>query len=268
MDLLLRKTLVPFRLLAIHQIPPTVPLHSILIICILVGVIVVASLHSHLVFDNATNVRLLLDIFQGFAPGISFIVIVLEAMKSRRSIERIWTLIKEIVDTFQSERGSVVVVDLKNLLFRHNRHCLVLQALFLSIDFTIIIGVRRNPSWFHNRLVNFLGFLGSRTLILYYILYVRIVSHLLRSLVEEQRRINLKLVWQIGRRETESRRLLERQRTVGRIFSKVVRIIWLINDSFKYSLTVTFTTNIVCMAISWIWNYLSVRYGTIFGFGK
>lgn len=270
MDPLLSKILKSFHLLSIHQVGSSkFPLNpSIPILLILCLVIATASYYSDLCFDNSTNVHMLLDFFQGYGPLISYLVIILEGFKSRKSVEKIWKLLQEILEVFRKELNASLVIEFRRILRRFAFFAIAISVLFMAVEFTIILGVKKKLMWFYNRLVGQTGLIGCRFYLLYFILHVRIFRFLLESLLEYQKRINFKMQHcthpnHLPLREKQG----QMQMHLRRVYNKLVLMNWLINDAFKYSLVVIFVTNVVCLAISWIWNYISFRFGTTFALG-
>lgn len=266
MQSLLQRTVVAFHMMSVHQEPTGRPSLGILVFLVLL--LVTGTYYSEICFDQSTNVRFLLDLFQGYGPVISYLVIVLEAIKSRRSIAKVWRLANEILDVFDRDLRASVAAEFSKCVRLFVVYAALMSATMLAVDLTIMHGVRRHELWFYNRLLSFPGFFGCRVSLLYFILLVRIFHFLLRAILNHQRRITFQLQHRITTEEpSHSRRLVEMQLQLRRAFNKLTLMNSLINASFKYSLTCAFVTNVVCIAISWIWNYLSIRFGNALPIG-
>lgn len=267
MDSHFQKILLPFRILSVYQPPNGCRPCGILVI--LVAILVAASYYSDDWLDKLTTVRFLLDIFQGIAPVISYLVIVLEVYKSRKANARIFKLVQDILDIFDGHLKTPLVLEVQKSLNWFLFYAISLQITFFAIELSILIGIQRNSLWFYNRLVSFVGCFGSRLFLLYFLMHVRNFGFLLRNILDYQKRINFQM--QFNKPEKDQlkiERQQKRQLHLRRAYNKLVLINWLVNDSFKYSLTFTFVTNVGCIAISWIWNYLSLRFGNKFGLGE
>lgn len=236
------------------------PYAAILVMCMTIAT---ASYHTDICFDNSTNMHLLLDLFQGYAPLISYLVIILEGLNNRKHLSKIWKLHRDVLDIFERELKVPLFLEFRRLLRWFVLLAVTIQFIFLVIEYTIITGVVKKKVWFYNRLVCLPGYIGCRAYLVYYILHVQIFRFLMRCILEYQTRINFALQHRVLREKQT-----EMQLHVRRAYNKVVRINGLVNECFKYSLTVNFVTNVVCVAVSWIWNYISIRFGTTFALGE
>lgn len=270
MDPLLARILIPFRLLAIYQPPellgfkllnPVVP-----VVLILAVDLYIASNYPQVFFDHGTNIRLLMDLVQGYGPIFAYLVILLEAFKSRKTIQGIWQNLKIILDIFEKDLKSSLKLEFRRMLMWYIVYAIILKFLCLLVEVLIIVGVQRNTMWFYNRLANFPGFFGSRTFILSFTLHVRIFRFLLLSIVKYQRSINFKLIHCKKKRDMMKKQE-KLQHHLRRAYNKLILLNWQINEAFKFSLLATFVSNVICIAIAWIWNYLSLRFGNAFMFG-
>lgn len=271
MDPLLSNILIPFQLLAIYQPPrslcwslinPAIPVAFILMVDLYLG-----SSNPHLFFSHATNIRTVLNCVQGYGPIISYLVIVLESIKSRHTIQAIWQNFEIILEIFEKDLNSSIKIEFRRTLLWYILHGISLTLLCLCVEIKIIVGVKRNTTWFNNRIMSFPGNFGNRTFIIFFILHVRMFRFLLLSIVEYQRRINFKLIY--CKQNTEMiNKQLELQHHLRGAYNKLILLNWQINEAFKFSLLTSCISSILYVSISWIWNYLSLRFGNAFLLGE
>lgn len=269
MDPVLQKILVPFHLLGVHQsgaycvfINP-----AVYVLLVLSVNIYLATVNVDVAFDGGTNIRLLLDLFQGYSPIFTYGIIVLEAIVKAKSVRAIWVNLEDILEIFEKKLKRPLKLEFQKMLFWFSIYAFNINLCCMIIDFTIIVGVRKNTAWFYNKMVNFIGFFGCRFALLFFVLLVRIYRFLLQNIVKYQQEINFKLV-HCAKRKDLMKKQEDNQRNLRRAYNLLTLINWEINESLKFSLLATFASNIVCMAIVWLWNYLSIRFGNPFMFGE
>lgn len=272
MEFQITKILSPFRFLCVFYPPRN--FHSqfvfgLAIILILLLDLATVTYYAPFVFDVSTRVRFLLDISQVYAPVLSYAVIIIEAALSRHRLAMIWKNIESVVRIFERDLQMNTSSQLRGVLRKFILFGILIQLACTGIELGIILGIRKNASWLKNRWSAFPGFLGCRTAILLYILYVQIIGFLLESLGQCQRQITSQGVDRIPNRLLRfDRRRVERQLHLRRIFSKVALITRLLNESFKWSLLLNFLTNVFCICIAWFWNYVALRFGNRYLFGE
>ena len=255
-----RLTLLPYYILGVYGIQRGPP--AFLIICILISVLALAASYPELCFETSSNVRYLLDTFQGYGPIATYLVIILEAFLSRNKIEDIWRLVKETLDIFSVHLRSPLEEEYHKCLQSCRIFFFLLHGITSFFDIFILATITQNFNWFHNRLIGYSGYIGCRTMILFHILHVSVFKFLMKAILEHQKRINFKFQFGgHGKYEGMIRRQLEVQMHLKRAYNKLVRINWLINDAFKFSLTCVFSMNVICSIINWIWTYLTFRFG-------
>lgn len=236
------------------------------IILILILDLIIVTFYAPLVFDMSTRVRFLLDISQVYAPVISYAVIIIESALSRHRLALVWKNFQEVLEIFEQDLEITNIKSrFKKILLKCKIFGGIIQLICTGSEFIIIIGIRKNASWFKNRWSAFPGFLGCRTSILLYIFHVQIVTFLLQSLVLCQKRIHSNYNSRLMRFD---RKQVENELHLRRIFNKIFLISGLLNESFKWSLLLNFITNVFCICVAWFWNYVALRFGNKYLFGE
>lgn len=272
MDVLSRKVLHhPFRFLCVYYSPRNgrsqfIP--GVVIILCLVLDLAVVTFYAPRVFDMSTRVRFLLDISQVYAPIISYSAIIIEAARSRHRLATIWRNVQGAAEIFERDLKIPTFSRLQNVFRKFKIFAIFIQLVCTGTELVIIVGIRKNSSWFKNRWSAFPGFLGGRSAILLYILYVQIIGFLLQCLEHCQTQINCATESHFPNRLMRfDRQLVDKQLHVRRIFHKVVIISRLLNESFKWSLLLNFLTNVFCICVAWFYNYVAIRFGNKYLFG-
>lgn len=270
MDSLLSKVLIVFRVLGVYQ-PVTLPKFNpaIFVLALLVTELTIATLYPRAFFEYQTNVRYLLNWMQGYPPLFVYILVVLEAVKSRKMVHKIFRDVHAILDIFEDDLKSPIKIEFRQMIRSFIVYALAVHLFCSTVEIRILYGVQQQTVWFNNRLMYFPGHFGNRTFLLLFILHVRIFRFLLKSILEYQKEINFKIQYCNPKRHAK---LIDKQEEMQlhlrRAFNKLVRINWLINDAFKFSILSCFLLNFVLIAVSWVWNYISYRFGNPFLLGE
>lgn len=203
-------------------------------------------------FTDANIIILITQVIQIAAPVFSHYVIILEALYSRSKRYNIWQSFNKIDESLATFPPPYHRRLYATSIHRFLRKAISVQVLCLFFDVHVIISVYQIHDWSYHLYATTYSYIVCRSVHLFYILLVDLVSFRMEIIGEELQRLH----W------LDSDEQLKRLTLLQAVYFELWHIVNLMDDSFGWSELTNVGANFICSSVNLYWNFMSFYYGT------
>uniref|UniRef100_A0A240SYT7 Gustatory receptor n=1 Tax=Phlebotomus papatasi TaxID=29031 RepID=A0A240SYT7_PHLPP len=208
--------------------------------------LIIALVYKEMIFDVRTTLGAILDIIQLAIPVATQILTLIESVRKRETLRKIWEKIIKISNLLHE------IPQNPNELFNEIYKKFFWKFFTFNggatfIEMLILIRLREDYPWLRHRSAAFLPSLISRSLIFLYILHVDILGGVSREISEILRRIS------------NENRIYPSDRRCVKICWKIVNELWLceqfLRKTFALSILGIITSYCILLTVDFYWNF-------------
>lgn len=227
-------------------------LWSVLNFGILTAITYLAAYYEDEFFIDSNIIIVITQVIQIAAPLFAHYVIIFEALYSRSKRYNIWQSLNKIDDNLATLPPPYHRKLYAATIHRFLRKAISVQGFCTFLDVYVIISVYEIRDWSYHLYATIYTYIVCRSVHLFYIWLVDLVSFRMQIIGEELQRLH----W------LHSDEQLKRLTLLKASYIELWHIANLMDDSFGWSELTNVGANFICSSVNLYWNFMTFYYGT------